>query len=82
VPFLFNDEIKMFSTLQESQAILRPFFCQSHHQFKLLLLRRRVWGDFGVKMGRIFAKFRPKTHVPKSENWKFAEIFIAYLTKI
>jgi hypothetical protein len=37
---------------------------------------------FGVKMGKNFAKFRPKTHVPKSENWKFAEIFIAYLTKI
>jgi hypothetical protein len=37
---------------------------------------------FGVKMGKSFARFQPKTHVPKSENWKFAEIFIAYLTKI
>jgi len=37
---------------------------------------------FGVKMGKSFARFQPKTHVPKSENRKFAEIFIVYLTKI
>jgi len=43
---------------------------------------RAVLAHFSVKMGKIFAKFRPKTHVPRIENWKFAEIFIAYLTKI